>query len=293
VRCWGANTDGQLGLQQTPALADYDVHSTPSVVALGVSASRVDVGQRVACALGPANALHCWGANDKKQLARRGEDGDPVLGPAAADLDGQSVVRTGEANDASFGVTRDGALLGWGVVWGREASVSPDAVPFALPSLTSVTRFAIGSMHACAIADGILHCWGRGDQGALGTGTPDLERFPVAVGIGGDRTSAYPQQLSVADRNTCVRTTDGTVACCGDDAKGQLGRGPGGAPSALFAKATVFTGEAVAVASSNATTCVLVQGGAVQCWGGNGAGELGQGSHDDEPHPSPITVAFP
>lgn len=290
VTCWGDNASGQLGLTKAPATSDFEPHASPSPAAIDVLASRVDVGERSVCAVGQDGKLLCWGANDKKQLARA--EGEPLLGPGTSDARGNTILGTGEGRDSTFALTSDGRLLGWGVIWGRAASITPDAVPFALPSLSEVTAFAVTSTHACAIAGGVIHCWGAGDLGALGTGLPDEERAPVGVHVAAD-DGIYPQRISVSETSTCARLTDGTVECCGDDTHAQLGRGQVGDPSPFFAKATAFTGSAVTVATSAKATCVLTLGGTVQCWGANGSGELGRGTHDEDAHPIPITVAFP
>lgn len=289
VRCWGDNTSGQLGLTKVPATSDFDLHASPSVVALEVPATRVDVGARSVCAVAQDGKLVCWGANDKKQLAR--SEAEPLLGPGTSDARGNTVLRTAEGRDSAFAVTTDGKLLGWGIVWGRAASISPDAIPFALPGLDDVTDFAVSSTHACAIGGGVVRCWGNGDLGALGTGLPDEERAPVGVHIGAEE-GVYPQRIAVSESTTCARLTDGTVECCGDDTHAQLGRGQVGDPSPIFAKATAFTGHAVAVVTSATTTCALTVSGTVECWGGNAAGELGQGTHDDDAHPTPMAITF-
>jgi len=92
-----------------------------------------------------------------------------------------------------------------------------------------------------------------------------------------------------------VRLIDGTIECCGSDDQGQLGTGEmdaGALTARLLTEAKAFTGHALQIAVGISTVCALVQGGTVQCWGGNERGELGQGTADGERHPTPVTVTF-
>jgi alpha-tubulin suppressor-like RCC1 family protein len=50
----------------------------------------------------------------------------------------------------------------------------------------------------------------------------------------------------------------------------------------------VGVGPARAVATGNIHTCALMQNGTVQCWGANGAGELGDGTTNNSL--APVTV---
>jgi len=303
VRCWGDNSSGQLGLapppDSDPYVLDSDDHTRPTKVSLSVSAARVDVGQYTACAIGADDKVYCWGLNDSRQLARPASTSS-YESPGAADLEHHLVTRLTLSGYSSFGLTTDGRLLNWGRASGRDSSLphfEGSARPVPLPTLSGVTRTAAsgslsgGDDHVCAIAGGKVYCWGENGSGALGTGVPDSERLPALAGIlAGDRV--YPQQLAVAPKRTCVRMTNGTIQCCGTNELGQLGRGDAGPFVARFGRATAFDQHAVQVATSSNTTCALVQGGKVMCWGGNTYGELGQGTADPEPHPTPVRVVF-
>ncbi len=292
VRCWGGNRQGQLGLRAGTALTDTVRHPTPSDVALESEVARVDVGHRSVCALDADGNAICWGGNDQRQLARPDAGTVTAGGPGPADLAGFKITRAGAGLTTAYGLTKDGRLLGWGAVAGRESSISPDPVPFPIPTLSDVTGFAVAPSHACAIAGGEVHCWGSNNKGALGTGLPDTERFPAHAPIVTDEKDVFPQQIAAAANTTCVRMTDGSIQCCGDDRLGQLGRGKAGTLTPLFGKATAFVDHAVRVVTSNLATCALVQGGKVMCWGGNANGELGQGTRDSNPHPTPVNVVF-
>lgn len=298
VKCWGNNLYGQLGLATTnPALTDRAAHPTPSVVALDVRVERVDVGERTICAVAEGSRdLHCWGANDQRQVARSSvlqiDGGPPTAGPGPADRQGHTIMRTGGGLASVFGSTTTGELVGWGSVSGRAASISPTAIMAPLPSLRGVTSFAAGPSHACAIAQGRLHCWGTNTKGVLGTGIPDSESLPAPIPLA-DTKGAYPQQIDVSANASCVRMTDGTLQCAGDDSVGQLGRGDAGTIAPLFGPVTVLQRPAIQVVTSLRATCALVRGGEVFCWGGNDSGGLGRGTVDGDAHPTPVNVVFP
>ncbi len=289
VLCWGGNEWGQLGLSASGGEADWFPHSYRNEVELGTSAIRVDVGQQTACALLASGELSCWGANYMKQLARPEEDG--ILGPGTSDRAGFVVKRTAGSDTSSYGVTEGGGLLSWGELAAREGSLNPDAVPAQVPTLSNVHDVAAGPTHACAIAGGRVYCWGSSQVYALCTGLPSTERLPAHAIL---QTTAFPQQLAVSTNNTCVRLTDGSIQCCGAGSLGQLAITPDGGLDAMmsFTRAENFKGHAVQVVTTGITTCALLRSGAVECWGGNKHGELGQGTRDKGAHPEPVVVSF-
>jgi alpha-tubulin suppressor-like RCC1 family protein len=317
VRCWGANTRGQLGLAVDPPVVDEEPHPAAEPVALEEPASRVFVGHENACAVLASGKTWCWGSDDQAQLARGFGGWEQVGGPAPANVGALAIARTASGTATTLALTPGGDLYSWGALSGDEgllsgriSSISPHPAPGHLATLSKVTSLAVSATvqpeedfgggfppppppppraHACALAGGEVYCWGRSDRGALCTGMPDREPLPRYAPV---RAKAWPQQLAVADEITCARLTDGTIQCCGDDAKGRLGRGKSELLSAFFTPATAFEGHAVKVATSDGAVCALVQGGTVECWGSNANGELALPAPDDAPHPSPTKVAF-
>ena len=312
VRCWGGNDTGQLGLKITPPVSDFTAHRTPTAVALGgAAASRIDVGQRTACALLSTGKTWCWGDNTQKELARTtttdvGGPGEAVIGTAA---------RTAAGTNTGFAVTTSGDVLSWGAVAGTEgsvaartASVTPDPAPltiltgpatsFAVSSTTVVSSGGgfprpppAGVAHACAVVKGDVMCWGVSLTGALATGLPDPAPKPTRAVVESEK--GWPQQVAVAGDLTCVRLTDGTVQCAGENMSGTLAKDPETAPfSMFFEPAKGFTGHAVAVAAAAHSVCALTLSGAVMCWGSNEHRELGLQNADTDPHPTPLPIAF-
>lgn len=318
VQCWGDNRSAQLGLAVDPAVADDDWHPTPAPVALDQAATRVDVGHGTACAVLSSTELVCWGKDNRAQLGLSDAPAgrrNPVRGPGQLAIDPLVLTRTAAGSTTVLGLNGLGELWTWGgvagtegVLAGRVATLTPDPSPKRVDTLTKVTSFAASvsfytdltvgpdddtplvppNAHACAIADGEVHCWGRSPGGALCTGLPDTETVPRKAPFS---AKTWPQQLAVADGFTCARMTDGSVYCCGSDTRGRLGTGAVGAVSSVLTKASAFTRRAVRVATSDHSVCVLVKDGSVECWGSNENGELGK-TPDTQAHPTPSKIAF-
>ncbi len=301
VLCWGGNDKAQLGLSVDPPVSDTKAHPATSLVALPSPASRVDVGQVSACAVLASGEIWCWGDNSLRQLARLTTT--TLAGPGKAALGGFPVVRTASGTTTAFGVTDSGDVLSWGAVAGtqgvvsaRVASLSPDERPLAI-GLGPATSFSVSSTtsnraHACAVVKGDVYCWGSSSMGALGTGLPDPSPMPIAAKV--VSKEAWPQQVVAAGEISCVRLSDGTVQCAGDNGSGALGADAKAMPYSMFFRPVEsFTEHAVQIAAAaSRTVCALVQGGSVVCWGSNQRGELGQGMTDNDPHPTPVSVHF-
>jgi hypothetical protein len=312
VQCWGGNDQAQLGLQELDApIADGDPHPTPNIVTLESTVTRVDVGPASACALHGTGGVSCWGVNTKKQLARAAAGAFGA--PASAELGALAVARTASGSFSGFAVTTTGEIVSWGAVAGaegsisaRESSISTDPRPLPI-GLGSVTSFAVSSTfvyrpagfpmpppqgigHACAVSAGELFCWGATFKGALGSGfaTPTLKPRRAVM----DDEKAWPQLVVTAGDLSCVRLTDGTVQCAGDNAFGALGQDAAIGYATIFTPTSELRGHVVALAAAAQAVCALMRDGSVSCWGTNAHGELGQGSLDDAAHPAPVVVRF-
>jgi uncharacterized repeat protein (TIGR01451 family) len=147
-----------------------------------------------------------------------------------------------------------------------------------------------GDEHTCAIlADRSTRCWGRGLAGRLGYGSEDNVLSgggggPVDVGAG--RTA---RAIVAGDFHTCAILDDGSARCWGFGANGRLGYGnsanvlsPATAPAIDLGAGRTAT----AITAGASHTCVILDTGAVRCWGNGVSGRLGYGDQrsigDDE-----------
>jgi len=300
VQCWGDNVNAQLGLSAPLVTRDGLEHHTPTDVAVAVPIAHVAVGPGNGCAVASDGGdLYCWGSNLNQVLARPdvATTGNAAYqGPALADRQGFELTRIAIGHKTAFGTTKDGHLVSWGATSGRQTSLSftlptEHATPTDVVSVSSLGLQALDAV-TCVVARGRLYCWGKNETSQLGTGLPDEERFP-AEAIVEASDGVFAQQVAVSTTHTCVRLTDGTVACSGLNSYGQIGAPANVTSSPTFRRVPV-QGFAVQVATSGLATCALLETGEVFCWGGNTGGELGRGTIDGTvtPHPDPAKVDF-
>ena len=158
---------------------------------------------------------------------------------------------------------------------------------------TGKTAIAIeaGEHHTCAILnDGSLKCWGKNSATQLGHSYPNHlgdasgemgDNLPV-VDLGTGRTAVA---VSAGNMHTCALLDNGNVKCWGNGGYGQLGQGnfltighelnSMGDSLPAIDLGGVYT--ATTIAAESDTTCAVLNGGNIKCWGKNGEGQLGQG----------------
>ncbi len=264
--CWGDNSKGQLGAPGAPI--------GPSGVAnLGV-ASQLAAGGTFSCAVVQGAAM-CWGANDSYQLGNGFTAASQTPSPVAGMASAVDSVAAG----ANFACALSGdAVKCWGAgtagQTGDGTGASAKTPVQALGLASAVTAVVAGDNHACAVlASGALKCWGSNASGQVGdgSGTGPVKAPSLVTGLASGVLAA-----AAGSAHTCALLTGGGVKCWGDNASGQLGDL---STSAKATPAQVFglTSGAVAVAAGGATSCALLAGGAVKCWGANTYGQLGTG----------------
>ena len=78
-----------------------------------------------------------------------------------------------------------------------------------------------GGQHTCGLTSGgTAYCWGYGDLGQLGAGTPQNTTSPVAVAGGHAFVS-----LGLGSWHSCGVTVPGVAYCWGENSFGKLGNG--------------------------------------------------------------------
>jgi alpha-tubulin suppressor-like RCC1 family protein len=130
---------------------------------------------------------------------------------------------------------------------------------------------AAGQHHACGVRpDGLVRCWGWGQNGQLGDGNLMNSNVPVVVGELSDVAS-----IRAGSEHTCAALVSGKVKCFGSNQSGQLGDGTT-MPHATPVEVTSLDGV-VAVMAGWSHTCALTMAGELHCWGNGFSGQLGVG----------------
>lgn len=286
VVCWGSNDHGQLGD------GTRRMRSAPVVVSGLEGIVEVAAGAAHSCALTRDGSVWCWGAGLRGQLGdgREGEAAEASASPVRArGIDDAERLAVGDYHTCAL--RRGGRVACWGddaagQLGDGEPAGGRSAAPVEL-GLTGVRALAAGAAHTCAITAEGTRCWGLGSDGQLGNGTTESSSFPDAV-----RGGEAFVELALGRAHGCARTDRGRVHCWGSDARGQLGDGRGGPERALAPREVTELGStALDLAAGADHTCARVHTDEVYCWGGNGRGQLGDGTLLDAPHPVPGPVS--
>jgi alpha-tubulin suppressor-like RCC1 family protein len=274
VACWGINDAGQLGNGTTSGSA------TPTAVAGGgatVTGAQLAAGGSHSCALRAGGGVACWGANGSGQLGFVGLTAQLV--PTAAPLADATAVTAGASHTCAlaagevrcWGANASGQL-GDGTVVGR-----PTPRPVPLPN--KALLLAAGDAHTCALVSSLPYCWGENGDGQLGNGSLDDRALPVEVQVGGIKS------IATGRAHTCALSANGAVRCWGDNANGQFGDGTT-TDTTLPERIVAGISTAIAIAAGDSHTCALLADGTVRCWGGNGSGQIGDGSRTQRTVPA-------
>lgn len=284
VKCFGGNYAGQLGssVNNSSSTPTPD----PQTVPLAGPAAAVSAGQSYSCALLQSSAVQCWGTNQYGTLGVALNSGttNPTPTPQTVALTGPAI-KLSSGNSHACTVLQDGGVQCWGAnFYGTLASAVNNNTSFnaVLPvggGVAGVTAdVSAGTSHTCALKqDASVECFGLNQYGQLGNssniGLNAANPVPTAVALG-----AAAKQVASGGDFTCALLTDGSVKCFGNNDRGQLGNTTdNGAfvahptPSAVAG----LSGPAIRLAAGPSFICAIMQSGSVQCWGLNGAGQLG------------------
>ncbi|KUJ07352.1 RCC1/BLIP-II protein [Mollisia scopiformis] len=217
VFVFGSGESGELGLgpKATDGKQPTDVQR-PRINRLldakTVGVVQIAVGGMHCVSLTQDQKILTWGVNDNGALGRdtdldsEDEDEDSDLSPKEStptaiptEFFGKGVeafVQVAATDSASFALTHDGSVYGWGTFSGDDGIMglfTADAIeavkrkddkkksqrkPARIPQLTKIKSLAIGTNHILALdIEGKVYAWGAGGQSQLGRRIVHRTRF--------------------------------------------------------------------------------------------------------------------
>ncbi len=244
VRCWGANSRGQLGTGGTnlPPTAS-DGRLEPSTVDLGGEpAMAIAAGDAHTCALLSNGDVRCWGANGHGQLGTGDvEDrwASPTKPASTVHFEGDPAVAVAAGSAHTCVILTSGFVRCWGQNQRGQlgAGHANDLMdqPGEEPSFLSFgddppVELALGNLHSCArTASGAVYCWGSNVHAQLGGDLRPSKydaildksnEVPPLVNLGAPAVRLY-----AGGGETCALLSDEQVRCWGRNDRGQLGVG--------------------------------------------------------------------
>ena len=279
LRCWGNTEVAQLLTLQPTLLPEM-----PLTLAFMPIDSFVVGGDHMIAISAGSGA--CWGATSLNQC-NVGPVGSVDCNDLGTTCDVNTVslelvignvtvagaAHTCTTPDASNGVT----------CWGDNTYGQLGSTP-ALPEvqvedgipLGSASALALGAKHTCAIVGADTYCWGANDAGQLGIEGGPTTKFATPVTV---QSGTQFAAIAAGSDTTCAIDMAKNVWCWGADTQGAAGQPSSGGsfPEVMIPMMTTVT-DAIAIGVGFEHACAILASGAIECWGDNEYGELGDGS---------------
>ena len=241
VRCWGVNSNFQLGYADPEPIGDDETPASAGDVDVGGRVLQVVVGFSHTCALLEGGTVRCWGSGSGGRL---GYGNTETIGDDESPRDAGDIDLGGEAVALAAGALHTCALLATGNVrcWGTPINgvlgygnldtIGDDETPAQAGDVQvggTVVEIAAGDYATCVrLVGGAVRCWGRAEEGQLGYASGDLEDIgddetPDSAGdidLGGPAA-----HIDVGFLNVCAILESGGVRCWGRGQTGALGYG--------------------------------------------------------------------
>ncbi len=235
VYCWGDNAQGQLGDGSTTGrLSPVAVNTSGALN--GKKVTQITMGVAHVCATTSDISLYCWGDNTFGGLGN-GNTTDSNSPVEATEFTGYSLLYRPIRATAGFLYTcatsatttyaacvgaNGNGQFGNGATTGS-TSVTPITTSGALnnkPLALLTTSFTT----LCAkTTDATAACWGGNDTGKVGNNSTTDVTTPTIISTNGALNGKTVVNIASGRSQTCATTSDGQIACWGDNSLNQLG----------------------------------------------------------------------
>jgi alpha-tubulin suppressor-like RCC1 family protein len=315
AKCWGSNSNGQLGNGTT---TDSSTPIEVSGLTSGVAA--ISASGNHACAVTTSGAMKCWGGNNDGQLGDNSTADSATTVGVVGLGSGVAAISTGTMHTCAL--TTNGGVKCWGYnFFGQLGNSTSDnsSTPVDVTGLASgIAAIASGDNRTCALTTGGgVKCWGYNSLTSSGqpvdvtgltsgvsaiaagsnnacalTTTAGVKCWGSGPGVGNDLVNQFDgmpadvaglmhdvNKMAATHDAVCVVTTNAGIKCWGDNT-GTFDHTNSGPPPYNNTPVDVrgLTSGIVASASGTYHSCALTTSGGVKCWGYNAQGELGNGT---------------
>lgn len=278
VRCWGDNTSGSLGQNDTSPGAS----ATPlAPVGLG-KVRAVFAGETSICAVDEGGKPYCWGDMFVGDFSGQPIDHLPLTAPLSVEgAPPVARVAVGRYFLCLLGLEGDVRCYGLGDR-GQLGLGSTDKVH--LPTLLTgfdgpVTSLSasMGGLFACATTQpGSVFCWGDDTAKQIAPdGKPVLSPRKI------DALAEPAVEVVAGGSHVCARLASGNVKCWGAGEAGQLGNGT--TTSSSTPVDVLYLTDVAALAAGLRHTCAVRTEGSVFCWGDDTDGQVGSSPDPSRP----------
>ncbi len=276
---WGRNTTGQLGLNATDTCNFEPCLMTPGQVGIDNDWISTATGNHHSFALKSDGTIWAWGQNEYYELGDVTQNNRFSPGQVGA-LAKWRMIATG--SHSTFAIKANGTLWAWG--HNSHCQLGDGTwLPGREPQRTGDDRdwVTVSSGHEHTIAlksDGSLWAWGSNEFGQLGRTAPnrcggsDALKYPGQVGMERDWVS-----IAAGTWHTLAIKSDGTLWAWGSNSSGQLGDGTTTDRYYPVQIGTENTWRSL-FKGRGSFTLALKSDGTMWSWGGNGDGQLGDGT---------------
>lgn len=148
-------------------------------------------------------------------------------------------------------------------------------------------KVVVGNAVICALNErGNPYCWGLGEAGELGTGSPGRSATPLRA-----RAPEPLIDIAAGSLHMCGIGASGAGYCWGLNAGGRLGVGASSSEAPFISLPTPVAGDLrfSQVVAGGSSACALEEGtGRAWCWGGGNLGQLGNGTREGSAVPVPV-----